>query len=152
MIGNQIRHLLIWRRQWPLVFCRVLQNIWSIRLHLRFVNLVGKVILGEKLVMHITSKNSPNLSRSEIFNKFILKSLTISVYLFSLWRIFIIGRPWDDLLYVNIIIIIIIIRRSICVTGCKCTPKVASVDVNKQAFPDNWAGIQISYCMNITLI
>ena len=43
-----------------------------------------KSYFGKKLFVHIKSKNSPNLSRSEIFKKFILKSPTIAVYVFLL--------------------------------------------------------------------
>ena len=74
----------------------VLQNIWSIRLHECLASLVGKVILGKKLFVHIKSKNSPNLSRSEIFSKFILKSPAIAVYVFSLWSISMIGESYDN--------------------------------------------------------
>ena len=70
----------------------VLQNIWSMRLQECLANLVGNVILGKKLFVHIKSKNSPNFSRSEICNKFILKSPTIAAYVFSLWSISIIGE------------------------------------------------------------
>ena len=48
----------------------VLQNIWSMRLHECLANLVGKLILGKKLLVHIKSKKSPTFSRSEICNGF----------------------------------------------------------------------------------
>ena len=70
----------------------VLQNIRSMRLQECLANLVGNVILGKKLFVHIKSKNSPNFSRSEMCNKFILKSPTIAAYVFSLWSISIIGE------------------------------------------------------------
>ena len=73
----------------------VLQNIWSMRLHECLANLVGKLILGKKLFVHIKSKKSPNFSRSEICNRFILKSPTIAAYVFSLWRIAIMGESSD---------------------------------------------------------
>ena len=73
----------------------VLQNIWSIRLHECLANLVGKVILGKKLFVHIKSRKSSNLSRSEICNRFILKSPTIAAYVFSRWSIFMIGESSD---------------------------------------------------------
>ena len=75
--------------------CGVLQNTWSIRLHECLAKLVGNVIFGKKLLMHIKSKNSPNFSRSEICNRFILKSPTIAAYVFSLWSISIIGKSSD---------------------------------------------------------
>ena len=75
--------------------CGVLQNTWSIRLHECLANLVGNVIFGKKLLVHIKSKNSPNFSRSEICNRFILKSPTIAAYVFSLWSISIIGESYD---------------------------------------------------------
>ena len=62
--------------------CEVLQNTWSIRLHECLANLVGNVILGKKLLVHIKSKNSPNFSRS-------------AAYVFSLWSISIIGEISD---------------------------------------------------------
>ena len=74
----------------------VLQNIWSMRLQECLANLVGNVILGKKLFVHIKSKNSPNFSRSEICNKFILKSPTIAAYVFSLWSISIIGETTNS--------------------------------------------------------
>ena len=73
----------------------VLKNIWSMRLQECLANLVGKLILGKKLFVHIKSRKSPNLSRSEICNKFILKSPTIAAYVFSRWIISIIGESSD---------------------------------------------------------
>ena len=73
----------------------VLQNIWSMRLHECLANLVGKLMLGKKLFVHIKSKKSPNFSRSEICNKFILKSPMIAAYVFSHWRIAIMGESSD---------------------------------------------------------
>ena len=35
-----------------------LQNVWSMRLDVRFAQRVGSVILGKKLLVHIKSKNS----------------------------------------------------------------------------------------------
>ena len=43
------------------------------------------------------------------------------------------------LLYISIVIVVM--RRPINVTNCECTTKVASVDINEQAFPDIWTGI-----------
>ena len=40
----------------------------------------------------------------------------------------------DKLLYVNIIIGVV--RRSVYVANCKCTAQIASVEVDKQTFPD----------------
>ena len=65
------------------------------RLQECLANLMGKVILGKKLFVHIKSKKSPNFSRSEICNKFILKSPTIPAYVFSLISISIIGESSD---------------------------------------------------------
>ena len=73
----------------------VLQNIWSMRLHECLANLVGKLILGKKLLVHIKSKKSPNFSRSEICNRFMLKSPTIAAYVFSLWSISMMGESSD---------------------------------------------------------
>ena len=64
--------------------CRSASQIWW-----------ENVMLGKKLFVHIKSKNSPNFSRLEICNKFILKSPTIAAYLFSLWSISIIGESSD---------------------------------------------------------
>ena len=65
------------------------------RLHECLANLVGKLILGKKLFVHIKSRKSPNFSRSEICNQFILKSPTIAAYVFSRWIISIIGESSD---------------------------------------------------------
>ena len=73
----------------------VLKNIWSMRLHECLANLAGKLILGKKLFVHIKSRKSPNFSRSEICNKFILKSPTSAIYSFSRWIISIIGESSD---------------------------------------------------------
>ena len=73
----------------------VLQNIWSMRLHECLANLVGKLILGKKSFVHIKSKKSPNFSHLEIYNRFILKSPTIAAYVFSLWRIAMMGEDSD---------------------------------------------------------
>ena len=71
------------------------KNISSMRLQECLANLVGKLILGKKLFVHIKSRKSPNFSRSEICNKFILKSPTIAAYVFSRWIISIIGESSD---------------------------------------------------------
>ena len=74
----------------------VLQNILSMRPHECLANLVGKRILGKKLFVHIKSKKSQNFSRSEICNRFILNSPTIiASYVFSLWRMAIMGESSD---------------------------------------------------------
>ena len=51
---------------------------------------MDSVIWGKKLFVHIISKNSLNFSRSSICSRFILKSPTIVMYLFSLCNISII--------------------------------------------------------------
>ena len=71
------------------------KKIWSMRLHECLANLVGKLILEKKLFVHIKSRKSPNFSRSEICNRFILKSPTIAAYVFSRWIITIIGESSD---------------------------------------------------------
>ena len=68
----------------------------------------------------------------------------------SLWSISIIGESPDKLLYIYIIIVVM--RRPINVTNCKCMKKVASVDINEQAFPDIWTGIYISHFVTIRLV
>ena len=61
----------------------VLKIIWSMRLQECLANLVGRLVLRKKLFVHIKSRKSTNFSRSEICNKFILKSPTIAAYVFS---------------------------------------------------------------------
>ena len=82
-------HDSIWRTKRTCVFIRSFREYLIGGLHIGQANLVGKFIFGRKLFVHIKSKNLPNLSRSECFNKFISKSLTIASYVFSPWSIFI---------------------------------------------------------------
>ena len=78
----------------------VLQNTWPIKLQECLANLVGKVILGNKLFVRIKSKNSPSLSRAEMFSEWILRYRSSEIS--------------NVLLYgnINIIIILIIIISS----------------------------------------
>ena len=106
------------------------QNTSSTRLHECLANLVGNDIFGKKLLVHIKSKNSPNFSRSEICNRFILKSPTIAAYVFSLLKYLYYRRKlWYELLYIAVIIIIIA-WGSIYVADCKCAIMVATIYAN----------------------
>ena len=89
--------------------CGNLQNIWSMRVQDFFELRVGRVILGKKLLVHIRSKNSSNLSLSFICKRFILKSWTIAAYLFSFWSVLIMGEIFQYRHYC-----------CCCVVVCKC--------------------------------
>ena len=86
--------------------CGNLQNIWSMRVQDRFELRVGRVIFGQKLLVHIRSKNSSNFSLSFICRRFKLIEIADyrGIFIF-LWSVLIMG----DISSINVSILAILL-------------------------------------------